>query len=93
MRIVSLLRLTLVAALAGCASAQVTTDWDRDTRFANYHTYAWMDTPRMQAMQQGTLFDRRLRSAVEEALRSGVTPNGAESNFDKIQPRFTTQVP
>jgi hypothetical protein len=68
MRTTSLLRLTLVAILAGCASAKVNTDWDRDTRFADYHTYAWMDTPQMRAMQQGTLFDRRLRSAVEGQL-------------------------
>jgi Domain of unknown function (DUF4136) len=70
MRTTSLLRLrlSLVAALVGCASAHVDTDWDRGVRFADYHTYAWMDTPQMQAMQRGTLFDRRLRSAVEGQL-------------------------
>ena len=68
MRIASLLRLALFATLAGCASARVSTDWDRSTRFDAYLTYAWMDTPRMQAMQQTTLFDRRLRTAVEGQL-------------------------
>ena len=68
MKAISLLSLAVGAALMGCASTQVTTDWDRNTQFASYHTYAWMETPRMQAMQQATLFDRRLRAAVEEQL-------------------------
>ncbi len=68
MKAISLLALAVGATLMGCASTQVTTDWDRNTQFASYHTYVWMDTPRMQAMQQATLFDRRLRAAVEEQL-------------------------
>ena len=68
MKAISLLRLALAAGLVGCASAHVTTDWDRSASFAHYHTYAWMETPSMEAMQHGTLFDRRLRSAVEEQL-------------------------
>jgi hypothetical protein len=60
--------LSFAIALMGCASTQVTADWDRTTNFAKYDTYAWMDTPRMQAMQQATLFDRRLRDAVEQQL-------------------------
>jgi hypothetical protein len=68
MKSLSLLSLAIGTALMGCASTQVTTDWDRNTQFASYHTYAWMETPRMQAMQHATLFDRRLRAAVEEQL-------------------------
>jgi hypothetical protein len=68
MRATSFLPLVAVAALIGCATAQVTTDWDRDTSFGDYHTYAWTDTPQMEAMQHGTLLDRRLRSAVEDQL-------------------------
>lgn len=62
------LRFALVTALVGCASAQVNTDYDQNTHFADYHTYAWMNTTRMSAMQQATLFDRRLRTAVESQL-------------------------
>ena len=68
MKSISLLSFAVGLTLMGCASTQVTTDWDRTTQFASYHTYSWMETPRMQAMQQATLFDRRLRSAVEEQL-------------------------
>jgi hypothetical protein len=68
MKLISTFRLALMAGLIGCASAQVNTDWDGSTRFNNYHTYAWMETPNMQALQQGTLFDRPLRLAVEEQL-------------------------
>lgn len=59
---------SVAATLTGCATARVTTDWDRSARFADYRTYTWMDTPRMQAMERATLFDRRLRSAVEAEL-------------------------
>ena len=58
----------LAGALAGCASAKVNTDWDRDARFADFHTYAWAETPDMEVMQHATLFDRRLRSAVDDHL-------------------------
>lgn len=67
MRAIPILPIAL-AALVGCASAHVTSDWDRNARFGSYHSYAWMETPRMQAMQHATLFDRRLRSAVEAEL-------------------------
>ena len=67
-RSISLLSLALAATLMGCASTQVQTDWDRSTQFSKYNTYTWLETPRMQAMQQATLFDRRLRAAVEEQL-------------------------
>ena len=68
MKTISKLGLALIAGLVGCATAQVNTDWDANAQFTNYHTYAWMDTPHMQAMQQATLFDRRLRGSVEEQL-------------------------
>ena len=85
MRTASLLRLALIATLGGCASAQVSTDWDRSTRFDAYHTNAWMDTPRMQAMQQTTLFDRRLRSAVEGQLGAkGLRKSDAAGDADVL---------
>ena len=58
----------LATTLAGCASVHVNTDWDHAAQFDRYRTYTWMDSPRMQAMQHATLFDRRLRSAVEGQL-------------------------
>ncbi|HVE79574.1 MAG TPA: DUF4136 domain-containing protein [Gemmatimonadaceae bacterium] len=85
MRATALLGLALGAVLAGCASARVATDWDPRARFAGYHSYAWVDTPRMQAMQQGTLFDRRLRSAVEEQLAAkGLRRSEANGEADVL---------
>jgi Domain of unknown function (DUF4136) len=68
MHIISKFGLALIAGLMGCAIAEVNTDWNARAQFTKYHTYAWMDTPHMQAMQQATLFDRRLRGSVEEQL-------------------------
>ena len=68
MKSISKFGLALIAGLMGCATAQVHADWDANAQFTKYDTYAWMDTPHMQAMQQGTLFDRRLRGSVEEQL-------------------------
>lgn len=70
MKTAALLSLALVGSLTACASAHVTTDWDREMPFGSYKTYAWMETPRMEAMQQNSLFDRRLRTAVEAELSS-----------------------
>lgn len=68
MRSISKLGVALIAGLMGCATTQVQTDWDDNAQLTKYATYAWMDTPQMQAMGQATLFDRRLRSAVEAQL-------------------------
>ena len=85
MKTSSLLRIALLATLAGCASAQVTTDWDRSTRFDAYRTYAWMDTPRMQAMQRTTFLDRRLRSAVEgQLVAKGLRKSDAAEEADVL---------
>lgn len=85
MRSTSFLLLVLTGSLVGCATARVTTDWDRSISFANYHTYAWIDTPRMEAMQHVTLFDRRLRSAVEEELAAkGYRKSDASGTADVL---------
>lgn len=68
MKSATFLRLALVTALVGCASAQVKTDFDQNANFSDYQTYSWMNTTRMSAMAQATLFDRRLRAAVESQL-------------------------
>lgn len=82
-RSISLLSLALAGTLMGCASTQVQTDWDRNAQFSKYHTYTWLETPRMQAMQQATLFDRRLRSAVEEQLAAkGMQKSEAPAEAD-----------
>jgi hypothetical protein len=85
MKGISLLSLAAAATLIGCASTQVSTDWDRNAQFTSYHTYAWMETPRMQAMQQATLFDRRLRAAVENQLsQKGMQKADATGDADLL---------
>jgi hypothetical protein len=77
--------LALIAGLIGCATAQVNADWDANAQFSNYHTYAWIDTPQMQAMQQATLFDRRLRGSVDEQLTAkGVRKADADGEADLL---------
>ena len=69
MKIMSLLLAAgLTVAATGCATTRVSADWDRNASFASYQSYAWVDTPQMRAMERGTLFDRRLRAAVDEQL-------------------------
>jgi Domain of unknown function (DUF4136) len=85
MHTISKFGLALIAGLMGCATAQVNTDWDANAQFTNYHTYAWMDTPHMQAMQQATLFDRRLRGTVEEQLTAkGLRKANANGEADLL---------
>jgi hypothetical protein len=60
--------LPLLATIVGCATARVTSDWDRDANFAAYKTFAWAENPQMRALQQNSLFDKRLRAAVDRQL-------------------------
>lgn len=63
-----LLAIALVASQTACATARVNSDWDRNASFASYRTYAWVDTPGMEAMNRATLFDRRLRASMDAEL-------------------------
>lgn len=63
----------LSLALSGCASIEVTTDYDPTTDFTRYQTFAWMegsgrgtDDPRVG----GDLMDQRFRRAIESELVS-----------------------
>ena len=60
-------------ALNGCATIEVTTDFDPTTDFSRYQTFAWMegtgagtDDPRVG----GDLMDQRFRRAIESELAS-----------------------
>src|SRR5687768_8424569 len=58
---------------AGCATVDVSTDYDRDVKFENLKTYAWVPgwTPRINDPRlDSTLLDTRVRNAVESTLRS-----------------------
>jgi hypothetical protein len=78
----SLLALVLVV---GCSTMSFNHDWDRDTDFSAYSTYAWLAQPVNQAtgsaqvaQQQNTLLQKRVRSAVDVQMRD----KGFQLNVD-----------
>jgi hypothetical protein len=56
------------ALLMGCTSLRVSSDYDRNTTFANYHTYAWV--PREHFGSPNPLVERRAHEAIESELES-----------------------
>ncbi|HXV13899.1 MAG TPA: DUF4136 domain-containing protein [Candidatus Krumholzibacteria bacterium] len=61
--------------VAGCSSYDIKYDYDVDSNFAAYRTYAWIPqkisetgTSASVAMQRNTLLDKRIRSAVDANL-------------------------
>jgi hypothetical protein len=65
------LGLLILIGILGCASMSVTTDYDQDVDFAEYKTFDWIkqksEVPPRRAFD-ASLFDKRLRSAVEAEL-------------------------
>ncbi len=70
-------RAALAACLvfAGCSQYDINYDYDVDSNFSAYHTYAWMpqktaegSTSASVAMQQNSLLDKRIRDAVDAAM-------------------------
>jgi hypothetical protein len=72
-----------MALLAGCSQYDIQHDYDMDSNFNAFKTYAWM--PRTitdasgsatTAVQNNSLLDKRIRSAVEAQLQvEGFVPN------------------
>jgi hypothetical protein len=61
----------LAAALSGCSTMQITTDYDPDTRFDAYRTWAWAPEPPQRTGDprvDNDLLDKRVRRAVEREL-------------------------
>ncbi|HEU4929094.1 MAG TPA: DUF4136 domain-containing protein [Candidatus Krumholzibacteria bacterium] len=68
----------------GCSQYDIKSDYDLDSNFAAFRTYAWMTpattsegaTSANTAIQRNTLLDKRIRSAVDAAMASkGFTVN------------------
>jgi hypothetical protein len=63
--------LLMLSGTYGCATMSVTTDYDQDTDFTQYKTFDWIKqkskVPPRRAFD-ATLFDKRLRGAVEAEL-------------------------
>ena len=76
--------LAIPLALAGCASMQIRTDYDRGVDFAHYASFAWLEGPlqpvgetpaeprpdRVDPFEWNSLLDKRVRSAVDQVLLS-----------------------
>src|SRR6187551_224901 len=73
MRILLWSGILLAALAAGCSSPNVGYDYDRETNFGQYHTFAWMT-----GVQEATgdrrldssLTDARIRVAIDSQLRT-----------------------
>ncbi len=65
----------LMAVITGCSTVRVQSDYDREINFANFHTFDWTaksENESSNAVQRNTLFERRLKKAVNKEL----TANG-----------------
>ena len=65
----------LMAIITGCSTVLVQSDYDREINFATFHTFDWTaqsENSGSNAVQQNTLFERRLKKAVNKEL----TANG-----------------
>jgi len=70
-----------MVVLAGCSQYDIRYDYDMDSNFSAFHTYNWIEKPvalksesATQAMQNNTLLDKRIRSAVDTQMtREGFT--------------------
>lgn len=64
--------LLLVVSLSGCASMQVSWDYDANADFSGLHTYDWLPAPELASgdpkVQYDGLLEKRVKAAVEEQL-------------------------
>ena len=70
-----LLRLFMVISFlvpgAGCSSLTVHYDWDRDTDFAQYRTFAWLEQEggdAKTAIERSPLLENRIKNAINRDL-------------------------
>ena len=68
------LSLCLMIGLMSCSRSLVKSDYDREINFAKYKTYNWMeeptDSPTQDRIVRNTLFEKRLKSAVDAELQA-----------------------
>ncbi len=66
--------LVVVFALSGCASMDISYDYDGDVDFSSLHSYSWLSAPKIESgdpgVQYGSLIDARVKSLVEAQLAS-----------------------
>jgi hypothetical protein len=89
-RAVTLAGLAVSFAAVGCApSLHVRTDYDREARFANLHTYAWIDsTPIVRDSGANPFLERRVRRAVDRGLRGRGLVQGSDEHPDVLVTAF-----
>jgi hypothetical protein len=83
MRVRTIAALAACVAFAGCSQYDIKYDYDVDSNFSAYRTYAWIpqqidegSVPASTAVQRNTLLDKRIREAVDATLATkGFTVN------------------
>ena len=72
-KMIVLLGLGLMIGLMSCSRSLVKSDYDREINFANYKTYDWMaepEKPGQKSLVRNTLFEKRLKKAVDRELKT-----------------------
>jgi len=72
----------LALSLGACASASISTDWDRDADFSDYRTFAWYDygDDERRPDRPNEILDRRIQRAISGELEAkGLEPADAAS--------------
>lgn len=62
------LLIVALLALAGCASNDVSTDYDVNANFSSYHTYRWLDERSGVGKEFDPLLAKRVQTAIEQGL-------------------------
>ena len=81
-RILIISGIFLMAVITGCSTVLVQSDYDSEINFANFHTFDWTaqsENASSNAVQRNTLFERRLKKAVDKEL----TANGFQKQTEE----------
>lgn len=78
--------LIVAFGLAGCASLQVSSDYDSEADFSALHTYDWLPAPQIESgdpkIQYDSLLANRVKTAVNEQLeRKGFERSAGHADF------------
>lgn len=77
--------LVLITGLMSCSRSLVKSDYDREINFVNFKTYSWMGQPKYtgtNGIALNTLFEKRLKNAVEEELKAKGFQKKTDDNPD-----------
>ncbi len=72
--------LLLVVGVSGCASMQVSWDYDANADFSGLHSYAWLPAPELKSGDPKVKYDSLLESQVKRAVEEQLAQKRFERN-------------